>query len=103
LTPTEDQAAPAIRLLLDLSTTHLPPEILADLNGCDGVNAGRLDCGWLLWVPTDPVEHASDYDAYDGVPASVLAIQRYARDHGCDFILLDCDAPVSPDLRTYQH
>lgn len=100
-----------IRLLLDLSTSHLPENIAARdddperLNSYDGVTAYPMRHGWLLWVPDDPTDHASNYGDPadgDGVPAEVLAIQVHARSLGCDWVTLDSDAEVDPALPTWR-
>jgi hypothetical protein len=80
-----------VRLFLDLSTAHLP-EHLGDegLSGEEGVTAYAVaGVGWLAWVPDDPDAYAADYPDF---PAEVLVVQRYAREHGCDYILFDRDA-----------
>jgi len=81
---------PDIRVLLDLSTAHLPEHLgCGGLGTAPGVVAYPTERGWLLWVPDDPDESAAIGDA---VPAVVLAIQRYARAHGCDYVLFDAGA-----------
>jgi len=32
------------------------------------------------------------------VPADLVAVMRYARKHGCEYVLLDCDALPMADL-----
>lgn len=94
-----------VRKVLDLSSTHLPPMMFHDLNGYDGVTATRFpDGGWLLLVPDDPADHASDYGdpaEKDGVPPEVLTIQEYARTLGCDYIMIDGEAPANADLPSF--
>jgi hypothetical protein len=91
---------PDIRLLLDLSTAHLPEHLgCGGLDTAPGVVAHRTECGWLLWVPDDPDESATAI--LDTVPGVVLAIQRYARRHGCDYVLFDADADRVDDLPTW--
>jgi len=88
---------PVIRPLLDLSTAHLPEHLgTGGLATTPGVIAHPTDCGWLMWVPDDPDESATAMS--DTVPAVVLAIQRYARIHGCDYVLFDADAARIDDL-----
>lgn len=91
---------PTIRKLLDLSTSHLPPHLADQLASIAGVIAYRLEYGWLLWVPNDPDDSAQGCD--DGPPAEVLAVQRYARGHGCDYVLFDADADTVADLPHWQ-
>lgn len=104
------QGSRAVGRFLDLSTAHLPAPVAEDLNGFYGVTAHQLTCsdgahGWLLWVPDDPDKHAADHEDTDypenNIPAEVLAIQRYARQRGCDYILLDRDADRVADLPTW--
>lgn len=98
----QSNTQPRIIHLLDLSTAHLPPPECADLPSYDGVIAYPLSTtdehyGWLLWVPNDPDAEAATYQ----IPAAVLAIQRHARHHDCDYVLLDRDAHTTPDLPTW--
>jgi hypothetical protein len=88
-----------IRKFLDLSTAHLPEYLGSHaLSGVDGVTAYELCYGWLMWVPPDPDGHAADYPQ---LPAEVLTVQRYAREHACDYVLFDQDADVIDDLPTW--
>lgn len=92
---------PNVRQMLDLSTAHLPPVVITELNRFDGVVAHALPWGaWLLWVPDDSAAHAADYDE---VPQEVLTVQRYAREHGCDYVLLDVDAQQDQMLPVFEH
>ncbi len=45
-----------------------------------------------MWVPPDPQAHAV---GHPDLPPEVLAIQRYARALGCDYVLFDADATRS--------
>jgi hypothetical protein len=47
-------------------------------------------------VPDDPDESAAATS--DRVPDVVLAIQRYARTRGCDYVLFDADGDRVDDL-----
>ncbi|MBI1758155.1 MAG: hypothetical protein HYR62_02855 [Actinobacteria bacterium] len=86
-----------IRKLLDLSTTHLPEDLGTHaLGAAPGVVAHRTDHGWLMWVPDDPDESA--VVMRDMPPGVVLAIQRYARALGCDYVLFDADGHRAGDL-----
>jgi hypothetical protein len=93
-----------IRDVLDLSTSHLPQHLASHgLSRVDGVTAYPLGThghcyGWLLWVPPEPDSHALDYP---DLPVEILALQRYARERGCDYVLLDQDAEVIDDLPTW--
>jgi hypothetical protein len=63
------------------------------------VIAYPTDSGWLMWVPNDPDQSAAVM--VDRVPETVLAIQRYARALGCDYVLFDADANRVDDLPTW--
>ena len=97
--PTARATCPTIRLMLDLDIGHLPPHVYRQLAGFDGVVAFETDFGWLMWVPADPGGHAADYAA--SIPAEVLAVQRYARSRGCDYVRFDTDANRVGDLPTW--
>lgn len=87
-----------IRKLLDLSSKHLPPELGMDgLNTHPGVLAYRITYGWLVWVPNDP----GDSPLSEPPPAALLNVQRYARHHGCDYILFDADGDTIDGLPTW--
>jgi hypothetical protein len=84
--------------MLDLSTAHLPEQILNNLNGYDGVIATEREYGALLHVPSDPAETEQDYGT---IPTEVLAVQLYARRHGCDYVLFDADAEIDDNLPSW--
>jgi hypothetical protein len=83
----------SVQRMLDLNTGHLPEHIGSTaLAGIDGVVAYSTEWGWLMWVPADP---AGDDKS---IPAEVLAIQMYARERDCDYVLFDVDGAVNADL-----
>ena len=98
---------PNVGKFLDLSTGHLPQRwgVRADeggdgLSNAPGVSANILPYGWLMWVPDDPDQYAEDEEG--GVPPQeILVIQRYARKHGCDYVLFDRDADQVDDLPSW--
>lgn len=93
----------AVRKFLDLSTSHLPQQVFKDLNSYTGVHAHVFRYGWLLHVPENVDDHAMDYsDETDPIPPEVLAIQRFARNLDCDYVLLDRDASAIEDLPTWE-
>ncbi len=93
---------PRIISMLDLSTAHLPKHLGGGaLTAIDGVIATPREHGFLLWVPDDPEGHARDYEQ-DHDRDIVVAIQRYARALGCDYVLLDCDAGQVDELPAWK-
>lgn len=93
-------AGPRVRRLLDMSTQHIPPHILEDgLHTVSGLVVYSTRYGWLMWVPADPAARAAEQ--IDPPPAALVAIQRYARRYGCDFVLFDADADTDPHLPLY--
>jgi hypothetical protein len=54
------------------------------------------DYGWFMWVPLDP-----EAEAIEGLPADLYHIFVYARKVGADYLLIDIDAVVNPDLPVY--
>ncbi|GGJ75685.1 hypothetical protein GCM10010123_02100 [Pilimelia anulata] len=99
--PAASEDGPRIIRMLDASTEHLPPPLrhpTTGLTAVTGVVADAREYGFLLWVPADPDAYATDYP---GVRADVLALQRYARELGCDYVLLDSDAEPVPGLAVY--
>jgi hypothetical protein len=88
-----------VHRVLDVSTTHLPRRLGTDgLAAVDGVVADELPYGWLMWVPDSPTKHAISYLTF---PRVVLAIQCFARRHGCRFILFDASGAHIDGLRVY--
>lgn len=82
---------------LDLSTAHLPRHLREELAAEDGVVADRHQFGWWLWIPDDPRRSVTS----DALPEELLAIQVFARDHGCDWVRFDVDGVTDPDLPTF--
>jgi len=92
--------ASSVRLLLNLSNAHLPEQLgKSGLDTAPGVLAHPTDSGWLMWVPNNPDQSAAA--TVDRVPETVLAIQRYARSLGCDYLLFDADADRVDNLPTW--
>jgi hypothetical protein len=56
-----------------------------------------MQYGWFLYTGYDGGEFE------DGVPDDVVALVRWAKRHGFDFVLLDCDAELVKGLPTYDH
>lgn len=90
-----DAGVAADQKFLDISTDHLRTELRDTLFLEDGVWATRLeyDGCWLMWVPADPAESASQQAALDDpIAPDLLAIQVRAREFGCDYVLFHRDA-----------
>lgn len=88
---------PRIRPVLDLRTQHLPERYSQlGLRGQPGVVAYDLPYGWLLWVPTDVEAHYRDCG--EVTAGEVLTVLRFARSHGCDFVLFDADGDLCEGL-----
>jgi len=90
------------RRFLDASSGHLSPETWAWLdeqttdeavrdprNRNAEILGGRTRHGWFIWASEAPIA---------SVPADLAAVMRYARKHGCEYVLLDCDALPTADL-----
>jgi hypothetical protein len=108
---------------LRLSTAHIPERLIngaGGLDAIDGVIAHQYPEGAWLSVPRDVDSHlaACGYTpsedakrvrkAYDDEPGmwprsldEIETLWRYARTLGCDFIRLDADEEIDPDLRSY--
>jgi len=102
-----------IRRFADLSTRHLPRDVLDDLSTFNGVVAHPTPHGAWLWVPDDPQAYAQDYaadyrageddgdDFDDGSVPEILVVQLHARSLDCDYVLFDSDAGVEATLPTW--
>ncbi len=91
-----------VRQFLDASSGHLSSETWAWLdeqtaddvvrdprNRSAGVLGGRTRHGWFIHAPEEP-------DAI--IPADLAVLLQYARQQGCDYALLDCDALPMADV-----
>ncbi len=90
------------RRFLDASSGHLSPGTWAwldaqttddtvrdPLNHSAEILGGRTRHGWFVYAseaPTSPI------------PADLARLMHYARQRGCEYILLDCDALPMEDL-----
>jgi len=96
----EELPAGFVRRLLDLSTAHLPERYSEEeLRGQPGVVAYDLPYGWMLKVPADVEEDC--HEAGEVIAAEVLTVLRFARAHGCDWVLFDADGDVCDQLPTW--
>lgn len=103
-----------VRKFLDLSTAHLLPKTFDTEAPRDPANYPGIishewgEYGWWVWVPDDVDAYFAEESigimpsgmsrTVDSVPEKMAAVLRYARAHGCDYILFDRDAAVNPDL-----
>lgn len=113
-------ADPKILRVLDLSTRHLPPEVMErdaetgnGLGSYEGVVAQRLEHGWLMWLPGDPI-HWSERSE-EPMPDWLIRIQSHALladlyEEGidctgprCSYVLFDDEGHVADDLPTWEH
>jgi hypothetical protein len=86
---------PHIRTFLDLSTAHLRPkdkealECYAAPESMTGPSTAKHMYGWWMYATDD----------YDPALTDVLEnISKYARAHGCEYVLFDADAPEDEAL-----
>lgn len=85
-----------VRKFLDLSTAHLDAEARDHLEQAgEGVVVYPTAYGWFVYV--------SEADALASytVPQCLLDILDRARQLGCDYVLLDCDAEEDSELPTF--
>lgn len=89
-----------IRSFLDLSTAHLQPgdrQLLdhsADPACRDGLAVMTGTYGWLV--------HAAEDRNCEELSDALWAIFEKARSLGCDYVMLDADAPIDPDLPVFE-
>lgn len=89
-----------IRKFLDLSTAHLPRHIIGILNSFENIVAyNHTEYGTFMWVPDDPQE--SNDGMAEPIPVEVVAVQLYARNLGCDYVLFDRDAEIDDALPSW--
>ena len=93
-----------IRLMLDISTAHLPEKYGNEqsdesLDTMSGVIVDSLETGFLMWVPEVPEEYALGF--LTPVPPEILTVQEYARELCCDYVRFDRDADIVDDLPTW--
>ena len=91
---------PNVVRVLELSTAHVPAEVARALSA-DTIPGtivfDKGDHGWLVLVDLDlAADHQESY------PAELLAVQRYAWGHRCDWIMFDADAEADPELPTWE-
>jgi len=90
---------PEIRKFMTLSTCHLPENLIDTITHYTGVQAFETDAGAFLWVPDNPSD--SLFEEF-GIPLEILTVQLFARKHGCDYVLFDCDGPEEAELPKWE-
>ena len=78
------------RTMLDLSTSHISHDTAGFLQYHRASSYQKGDYGWFV------ATHAMDDD-----PADLVALLAFARAHGFDWIMLDRDGDVIPNLPTF--
>jgi hypothetical protein len=81
--------------MLEISTGHVSKEgvdILTDPNNSDVSVYDKGDYGWIIFVE-------SEID--DKLEQSLKDILQYAKDHGCQWVMLDCDGIEIDELPIY--
>ena len=89
-----------IRKMLDISAAHLP-DWLADWAWINVPVFFDTPNGRMLWVPDSPDDPANAGEGEEAVPAEVMTLWRYARERGCDWIMLDRAGDLEPGLAVY--
>ncbi len=107
MTP-EQPVAVEIAKMLVLSTSHLREKTCNDwlLNDCPWTCAEKGDVGYFMYA-TD--EYFTDVEtkevtSTDGtpIPNEIILICQFARAHGCDWVMFDCDGPIQDGLVVYE-
>lgn len=110
---------PEITSLMTLSTAHISAQtmdllqeatrcvnarlddagiaVYAKAQACGTPDAPNNECyGWFVYLPrVIPAVSKSD------LPADLLGVLQYARNHGCQVLCLDSDGPIISALKTY--
>jgi hypothetical protein len=104
-----------IHKVVDLPTNYLPKAFFEALfpdyayenrDEQDRLSAGVTfyghpeSYGGLLWVPDDPI--ASSEAGEEPVAQEVLAVQIYARELYCNYVLFDADSDGEAPLPTWE-
>lgn len=83
-----------ISKMLTLSTAHVTKETADAINdGFDLVTFNKDEYGWFLHVATC---HAKD------LPSDLTAVVDYTKALGCEWLCLDRDGDVNPNLPTWE-
>lgn len=85
--------APEISKMLTLSTGHLTEEA-CNTYLATVISYPKSEYGWFIYVNTA--------DELEDPPLSLLDCIGFAEEHGCDWIMFDCDGPIMEGLTTYE-
>jgi len=95
------------RKLLDLCTSHVTEEVgrLLDAMSTHDTSAQYID--WRDYVVMSPWAYgwwvwAHQEDNLDELPECLRAAIELAKQHGCEWILFDCDTAPIEELPTYE-
>lgn len=82
--------------MLVLSTGHISKKTahLLDMNDAGVVVYPKDEYGWFVVV--------SDWIDHENIPDDLKKCLELAERHGCDWLCLDCDGKLVPDLATYK-
>lgn len=90
-----------IEKMLVLSTGHITEETAKRLNeeaeelppfcNIEWGPAFAREEGWLFYVPK--MAENGEPDDPEGTPDDLARVFMFAREHGCDWVMLDCDGP----------
>jgi hypothetical protein len=85
--------------MLDLSTGHVTEATakrLTDRPESIGLPVyPKGEYGWIVWAGTESVTRVVD------VPADLVTVVKFAQERGCEWIMFDCDAPLSDSLPSF--
>jgi len=86
-----------IRKFMCLSTCHIPDPEGASQTIEDERGVTPYDYGWWVWVPDDVMAEHEACPYIDGLLQCLLL----ARSFGCDYLQLDNDGPIEPNLPVF--
>jgi len=92
---------PEIHKMLILSTSHLPEDVLDNLDIAPGVIAYQNEYGAFVWVSSVEDLTLSISAFTVGIPAELAIVFDYARKLDCKYIKFDRDGPVMSELSTW--
>ena len=89
-----------VRKFFDISTAHLTQETrdaLDEGHGPTPIFRHPDRYGWFIWVPDAP-----EIPEIEECPPDLMACILLARRHDCDYLLIDRDAELHPELTDYE-